>query len=128
MTDEIKMFISDLIKILATAIGTLIVSRWKPKGEKQDATIDRQVKMIDMQGDTLADAFEQIRDLRAEIISVGEQLKMSNKFQGIQWRYIIELLEGYQAHRLQPPKPPKELESDPMIIRLINGDKNRPPV
>jgi hypothetical protein len=41
----------------------------------------------------------------------------------ILWQYVIALLEHMQKHELEPLAPPKELESDPEIMRIFGRKK-----
>lgn len=56
-------------------------------------------------------------DLRAKLA----EFEVRNR---VLWQYIIALLEQFKQHRIIPVSPPKELESDPEIIKLLNDIKD----
>lgn len=95
---------------LSGILSTAYLTRKIPASQKAD--------VIQVQGKTLSDAFNEINELRGE-------LRKSERLQKIQWTYILRLIEEYRDHDLIPPAPPKELETDPEIVRLITEIKER---
>lgn len=48
--------------------------------------------------------------------------ELDNKYR-ILWQYMIALVERMKKHSLVPLDPPKELQTDPELMRIIKGNK-----
>jgi hypothetical protein len=104
---------NNLLSLLLGGIITWFTTRYKPRIERTSDHAEQQQKLIEGQTKTLKDAFDEIDEMRT-------QQRKTDKYIKAQWVYIIRLLEEYVRLGLVPPRPPKDLESDPEIIRLIS--------
>lgn len=111
MTDDLRQFIRDIFVLLFGSVSGFVIQHWRRRQEVRDVHDDFQNKTIQTQGKTLADAFDEIEELR-------KLYRTSERRQKIQWAYIIRMLEDYRIRGLDAPEPPEELKTDPDIIRL----------
>ena len=49
--------------------------------------------------------------------------ELDNKYR-ILWQYMISLVEHMKRHNVSPLDPPKELQTDPELMRIIKGKSN----
>lgn len=116
MTDELRQIMRDILTMLFGGAITFAIQHWRSPQDKKDSHTDKQADTIAKQGKTLSDAFNEIDELRTTI-------RDSERRNRITWGYMIVLVEGYKVNNIVPPDPPKELETDPELMRLINSIK-----
>lgn len=116
MTDELKQILRDVLTMLLGGGITFAIQHWRTPQDTRDFHHDRQADTIAKQGKTLSDAFNEIDELRTTV-------RDSDRRNRITWGYMIVLVEGYKVNNIVPPDPPKELETDPELMRLINSIK-----
>ena len=87
-----------------------------------------QVRSIDAH--SVIDLTRQVAELSEKLVKTNEHIaKNSERIDKVEskmaamWTYIYKLVEYIRKHKLIPPQPPKELESDPMIIKLFKHTK-----
>jgi hypothetical protein len=118
MTNETAQILRDLLTMFFGGAITFAIQHYRSRQDKKDAHADRQAETIAKQGKTLSDAFDEIDELR-------DEQRKSDRRQRITWVYMIQLIEGYGRHGLTPDAPPKELETDPELMRLLHVIKER---
>lgn len=116
MTDELKQIIRDVLTLFLGGGITFAIQHWRSPQDTRDFHRDKQAETIAKQGKTLSDAFNEIDELRTTV-------RESDRRNRITWGYMIVLVEGYKENNIVPPDPPKELETDPELMRLINSIK-----
>lgn len=112
--EDWRQLLRDILILVLGAISTFVVQRFRTPSQQAGDWLENQGRNIDNQGralKTLSDAFDEIAELR-------ELYRKSERLQKVQFTYILLLLEEYHAKGMTPPQPPKEIESDPEIIRL----------
>lgn len=62
---------------------------------------------------------EDIKKLKTENVNVQSQIADLNKKYSALWAYVYALLDFIRQHKLIPPDPPMELETDPKIMKMI---------
>lgn len=118
MTDELKQLLRDVLTMFFGGAITFAIQHWRFPQETKDTHTDRQAETISKQGKTLSEAFNEIDELRT-------MLRDNDRRNRITWGYMILLVEGYKENNLVPPNPPKELETDPELMRLIHSIKRK---
>lgn len=71
--ENTSQFLRDLLALLIGGVITFLVQRWKPYREKTLDYTDRQQAVIEKQGETLGDAFDQIAELAKRITQLEEE-------------------------------------------------------
>lgn len=116
MIDEAKQLLRDLLTMLLGGGIAFAIQHWRSPQDTRDLHTDKQADTIAKQGKTLSEAFNEIDELRTMI-------RDNDRRNRITWGYMILLVEGYKENNIVPPNPPKELETDPELMRLIRSIK-----
>jgi len=105
-----EQWLRDLLLILASALlGIFARNKLTPK---------EQAETIAVQGKTLSDAFDEIRELREEVKAVRDENKTLIKRNTALWKFVILMSEQMTKSELPLPPIPVELETDPEIAKL----------
>lgn len=83
--------------------------------ERDEQLLQMESRIVSLQAQIDTDARERA-DLRTKL----SDFEVRNR---VLWKYLIALLEQLKRHSIQPIAPPKELESDPEIVKLLNDNK-----
>jgi len=123
--EDINQFIRDVAILILGGVSTFIVTHWKRPQEKKDEHSITQQRIIEGQSKTLADTGKTLSDAFNEIEDLRKAMHESDRRNRITWGYMIVLVEGYKEYGIIPPAPPKELETDPELMRLIKSIKEK---
>ena len=103
--------LKDISLWIGGILSGVIVQRWRPKKERTLEYTDKQQSLIERQGKTLNDAFDQIQSLR-------EHMENMERKNNALWTFAIAMADTLYENNLPLPHIPKEIESDPEILRL----------
>lgn len=99
------------------------LSEIKDKREKRDGQISAmEAHIAAQQAQINKDAAER-SDLREKLSAFDEKYRAFEAKYRAMWQYLLALLETMKRHRIDPPSPPKELESDPEIMKIVQDIK-----
>jgi hypothetical protein len=69
--------------------------------------------IVDLQG--------KYNSLHSDHLAIKNQIEKLGDTNRVLWQYVYALIEQIRAHKIIPIKPPAEIESDPMLIKLLKG-------
>jgi hypothetical protein len=119
--EEFRQTLKDILLVVIGSAAGFLTQHYRRPQAVNDEHGRYQTETIESQGKTLADAFDQIHELR-------ELYRSSERMQKVQWVYILRLLEELNTHGIQAPEPPDELKTDPAILRLVRKFKSDPKI
>lgn len=114
---------------LTKDMGTVALENMRLRGEIEE--------MKQQRDDRQRERDEQIDALSAKVAAQEAQLNRDSRDRDelrrkfgelserytILWKYLIEWMEHAMAHEVSPIPPPKELETDPEIMRVLGKKK-----
>jgi hypothetical protein len=68
------------------------------------------------------------QSLVKQVEELSEKINRSEQKNSYLWSYVIALLEDYDERNIDPPAPPKALESDPLIRKFYEKRKSEPKI
>lgn len=115
----------NLVDILDSEVGKLEREKRRMAEEIENLLAKRTERdeLFEAMGSKISGMEEQINKDAKER---GELRKKLSEFEAkyrAMFQYLLALLEHMRKHDLKPPYPPKELESDPEIMRFVKGVK-----
>lgn len=82
-----------------------------------------QANAVDIQ--SLIDLSNKVESQAEKIGDTNKRIdKLESKI-SVMWQYIYNLVEQLRTNGIVPQKPPAELESDPILMKLIKHDTQR---
>jgi vesicle coat complex subunit len=60
-----------------------------------------------------------------EIENVRDELDRLDDKNRALWQYVYALIEAFGRGDKEPPRPPKELESDPKLMKILNAKESK---
>lgn len=111
VNEEVRQVIRDIGLWIGGILSGVIVQKWRPKKERTLDYTDKQQGLIERQGKTLNDAFDQIEALRTHVDG------MERKYNAL-WTFAIAMADTLYENNIKLPPIPKEIESDPELFRL----------
>ena len=108
-----------IVAIIGAAVGLLTFhgSRSINKANKNMIEAETLGKLtnqiIDLQG--------KYNTLYTDQLSLKNQIEKLGDTNRVLWQYVYALIEQIHAHKITPVKPPAEIESDPLLIKLLKA-------
>ena len=59
--------------------------------------------------------------LHSDQLAIKNQIEKLGDTNRVLWQYVYALIEQIHAHKIIPIKPPAEIESDPLLIKLLKA-------
>jgi hypothetical protein len=106
-----------IVALIGAAVGLLTFhgSRTINKANKNMIEAETLGKLsgliIDLQGKYNA--------LHTDQLALKNQIEKLGDTNRVLWQYVYALIEQIRAHKITPVKPPTEIESDPLLIKLL---------
>lgn len=110
---------------LRTDMGTVLLENMRLKGDIEDmktARAERDEQFEALLAKVSAQEAQLNRDSRDRDELRRKFGELSERYT-ILWKYLIEWMEHALAHEVSPIPPPKELETDPEIMRVLGKKK-----
>jgi len=105
---------------IITVIGAIIVALLSFHGGR--ALTKSQKNVVDI--DALVKLSAEVQRLNDNLIKVKNQVEKYEDKNRILWQYVYQLIENNHRFDMQSPRPPVELESDPVLIKLLSKKKD----
>lgn len=106
-------------------MGTVLLENMRLKGDIEDmktARAERDEQFEALLAKVSAQEAQLNRDSRDRDELRRKFGELSERYT-ILWKYLIEWMEHALAHEVSPIPPPKELETDPEIMRVLGKKK-----
>ena len=98
-----------------TVVGSIIVAliafhagRGVAKSQKNALDVETLIKLS-----------TRVQDMSDELLKMKNQVEKFEDKNRVLWQYVYALIENMQSHDLTPPEPPAELETDPVLVKLL---------
>ena len=73
---------------------------------------------------TFQELVNQVQDISDELVKVKSNMSAMDGKNRVLWQYVYALIENSLGHKVVPPDPPKELESDPRLMKILEQIRN----
>ena len=121
-SESARQSIRDVGTLLLGIAGGWITRRWRTPHEKTE----QNTLLLAMMSKELGIKTEDLMEaLRGRVEEARWRMEWETKY-NILLSYLLKNIEYMRKNHLKPLKPPKELESDPLIVKIISKKSKRP--
>lgn len=106
-----ETWLPQIVATIIVFIGGMATAKARASADNAQATA--------VNVDTFQKLIKQVQDLTKEVGDVRDEVADIKDKNRVLWQYVYGMIEHMRRHKVKPLPPPRELESDPVLMKLI---------